>query len=93
LPRETWPFGGWAFGGGGGLAFGGCVDELAFASARTSGLPRRLALASARVGGTLERCFRSLIEEFLASRRTLLAKARRENASLLTSSQRALDKP
>lgn len=58
----------------------------AFASEGTSDLPRRLALAPARVGGALERCFRSLIEEFLASRRTLLAQARRENASL------ALDK-
>jgi len=65
-------FDGGAFDGGGELVL-------------TSDLPRRLALAPARVGGALERCFRSLIEEFLASRRTLLASARPENASLLTS--------
>jgi hypothetical protein len=47
--------------------------EGAFASEGTSDLPRRLALAPVRVGGALERCFRSLIEEFLASGRTLLA--------------------
>jgi hypothetical protein len=44
----------------------------AFASEGASDLPRRLALAPARAGGALERCFRSLIES-LASRRTLLA--------------------
>jgi hypothetical protein len=64
----------------------------AFASEGTSDLPRRLALAPARVGGALERCFRSLIEEFLASRRTLLVSPPPENASLLTSTSWGLDK-
>jgi len=91
-------FDGGAFDGGafdGGAFDGGAFDGgevLVFASALASSLPRRLALAPARVGGALERCFRSLIEEFLASRGTLLASARPENASLLTPPPSALDK-